>query len=92
VFLVKSFLNKSNFKYYLERHIEIDGDHHSHLALKMIKNLCAESELRWQQAEEAVIETLQKRTELWDAVLAEIMASKLHKNEIQPIAYPAERL
>ncbi len=60
------------FKYYLDRHIEVDGDHHSHLALQMTANLCGENDSFWEEAEEAVVQALKMRKLLWDAVLVEI--------------------
>lgn len=66
----------SIFKYYLERHIEVDGDHHSHLALQMTSNLCGEDKLCWQEAEAATIASLQKRIALWDGAYAAILANK----------------
>lgn len=66
----------STFKYYLERHIEVDGDHHSHLALQMTANLCGNNETFWQEAEEATIKSLQKRIELWDGVYTAITQQK----------------
>jgi len=63
----------SIFKYYLERHIEVDGDHHSHLALQMTANLCGTHEEYWQEAEQATLESLQKRILLWDGAYQEIM-------------------
>ncbi|MEX1187755.1 MAG: DUF3050 domain-containing protein [Bacteroidia bacterium] len=58
----------SIFKYYLERHIELDKDYHSILAVQMTSNLCNTNELFWKEAELAVIESLQMRIELWDGV------------------------
>ena len=66
----------SIFKYYLERHIEVDGDHHSHLALEMTANLCSDNQQYWDEAEEAVISSLQSRIKLWDGVYEEILESK----------------
>lgn len=66
----------SVFKYYLERHIEVDGDHHSHLALQMTSNLCGTNEQFWQEAEQATIESLQKRIDLWNGVYNEIKLKK----------------
>jgi pyrroloquinoline quinone (PQQ) biosynthesis protein C len=66
----------SVFKYYLERHIEVDGDHHSHLAMQMTSNLCADNETYWQEAQSAAVASLQKRIELWDGVYEEITAKK----------------
>lgn len=66
----------SIFKYYLERHIEVDGDHHSHLALQMTSNLCGTDELLWEEAEKATIQSLQKRIQLWDGAYQEMMARK----------------
>jgi len=66
----------SLFKYYLDRHIEVDGDHHSHLALEMTAELCKNDEMLLQQAEEATIQALKMRISLWDGALEEILAKK----------------
>lgn len=65
----KNFPNDiSVFKYYIERHIEVDGDHHSHLALQMTKILCGDNEAHWLEVENVVIESLRQRIKLWDGV------------------------
>ncbi len=58
--------NTSIFKYYLERHIEVDGEHHSQLALEMTANLCGNNDAYWQEAENAVKTCLKRRIELWN--------------------------
>ncbi|MCP9753957.1 DUF3050 domain-containing protein [Lacihabitans sp. CCS-44] len=67
----------SLFKFYLERHIEIDGDHHSDLSLKMIKHLCGNCENLWIEAEVFSIESLKKRKELWDGAYNSIIKNKV---------------
>jgi hypothetical protein len=58
----------SIFKYYIERHIEVDGGHHSHLALQMTAQLCGDDPEKWLEAEEAIVKSLHQRQQLWDAV------------------------
>jgi len=67
----------SKFKYYLERHIEVDGGHHSQLSLEMTAELCGSDLQKWNEAEAAAITALQKRIVLWDGVYNEIMNSKV---------------
>jgi len=57
------------FQYYLERHIEVDGDHHSHLAIAMTENLIANDEFKKIEALEAVKQGLIERIGLWDGVM-----------------------
>jgi hypothetical protein len=72
----------STFKYYLERHIEVDGDSHSHLAMQMTQNLCEENEEYWKEVEMVVKESLEKRIRLWDGVYHQIMMLKNQTEQV----------
>lgn len=56
------------FRYYLNRHILLDGDHHGPMAERLMSSLCGDSESQWQIAEEAAVESLQARLDLWNAI------------------------
>ena len=56
-------------KYYVQRHIDVDGDHHSHLAIRMVELLCDEDNKK-EEAHKAVIEALQARIALWNSIIA----------------------
>ena len=72
----KNFPNEvAGFKYYLERHIEVDGDHHSHLALEMTSSLCGSDEEIWKEVEKITLKSLEKRIQLWDGVYNELKHS-----------------
>ena len=66
----------SKFKYYIERHIEVDGDHHSNLAIQMTNTLCGTEDNKWKEAEETIQTALEKRIDLWDGVFNQIISSK----------------
>jgi hypothetical protein len=70
----------SAYKYYLDRHIEVDGDQHSHLALAMTTELCGSNISFWNAAENTAKESLQYRIQLWDAALAAINSAKEEEN------------
>ena len=58
------------FRYYLERHIEVDGGHHGAIALRMVERLCGDDELKWQEAGRAALASIEARIRLWDAIVA----------------------
>jgi hypothetical protein len=61
-------------EYYIERHIEVDGGHHSHLAYEMTTELCGDDAAKWQEATTAVKNSLAARLHLWSSVLEKIKA------------------
>ncbi len=58
------------FKYYIERHIEVDGGHHSILAIQMVEELCGNDPVKWEEALAASLKSLKMRALLWDSVIA----------------------
>jgi hypothetical protein len=60
------------FVWYLERHIEIDGEDHGPLALEMVSDLCGDDPEAWEDASQAAEQALHARLRLWDGVLAQI--------------------
>ena len=66
----------SIFKYYIERHIEVDGGHHSNLAIEMTNNLCGTDNHKWAEAEHTIKTALEKRIGLWDGVFNQIISTK----------------
>ena len=60
------------FTYYLERHIEVDGGHHSHLAMAMLEELCAADDAKWEAAARCAGLALEARIKLWDGVVRAI--------------------
>jgi hypothetical protein len=63
------------FHYYLDRHIELDGDHHGPLSLKMLDLLCDGDEQKIAEAEEAALDAIRARIAFWDGVLAAMQES-----------------
>jgi hypothetical protein len=60
------------FVYYLERHIEVDGDHHSLLAQQMTNELIQHSQEKEVEALNYVASALRARVALWDSILMQI--------------------
>jgi hypothetical protein len=59
---------------YLARHIEVDGEEHTPMAMRMLADLCGDDDTRWRECADAVNAALEARVRLWDGILAAIKA------------------
>ncbi|MER5429614.1 DUF3050 domain-containing protein [Streptomyces sp. NPDC002588] len=60
------------FRDYLARHIEVDGEEHTPMALQMVADLCGTNDAHWQEAVETVRLALEARSRLWDGIVAQM--------------------
>jgi len=62
----------AKFQWYLDRHIEVDGEDHGPLALRIVADLCGEDDALWEEAALAAELALTARIALWDGILARL--------------------
>ena len=61
-----------SFIYYLDRHIGLDEDEHTPLALKMIKEICKDDDQKWKESIDCGKNVMKSRIKFWDKILFEI--------------------
>jgi len=69
------------FRYYLERHIDLDKNSHGPMALKMLEILCDNDIEKITQAQEAAVSAIKARIKFWDNVL-EVIEGKDSKTKL----------
>ncbi|MFG2041128.1 DUF3050 domain-containing protein [Dactylosporangium sp. NPDC048998] len=57
---------------YLARHIEVDGEEHTPMAMQMLADLCGDDPVKWTEAADTVNHALAARARLWDGILAAV--------------------
>jgi Protein of unknown function (DUF3050) len=58
----------ATFKDYLARHIEVDGEQHTPMAMQMLIDLCGGDDGKWAECAKTVQQALEARYTLWDSI------------------------
>jgi radical SAM protein with 4Fe4S-binding SPASM domain len=66
------------FKFYLERHIELDGGNHGPAARRMLERLAGDDENLWDKAALAAQGGIDARIRLWEGIYQKLGVSSLH--------------
>lgn len=60
------------FRYYLDRHIELDTDDHGPKALKMVASICRQDSDEWAAAERAAVSAIDARVKFWSELESQL--------------------
>jgi hypothetical protein len=60
----------ATFRDYLARHIEVDGEEHTPMAMAMLADLCGDDQGKWDECGDTVVSALRARVGLWDGIVA----------------------
>ena len=63
----------SMFVDYLRRHIQVDSEEHTPMAMQMLADLCGEDDRKWEQCEQTINHALEARMRLWDGILGKVL-------------------
>ena len=63
-----------SFRYYFQRHIDLDGGKHSLQSKTLVVNLCGTDEKKWQEATETALFSLESRLQLLEEIYAHLIA------------------
>ena len=75
-----------DFKYYLDRHIGLDGDEHGPMATRLLQSLCGADDALWEKAEQAAVDCLLARQELWNGIYDAISREGVSFGNLDPAA------
>lgn len=65
----------SMFVDYLRRHIQVDGEEHTPMAMRMLADLCGTDDTKWSACEDTVNSALAARVRFWDGIHEAILDS-----------------
>jgi hypothetical protein len=66
----------TQFMWYLERHIEVDGEDHGPSSLRMVSEICGDDPTLWTESLQAAEDAIRARLALWDGILEEIQKTE----------------
>jgi hypothetical protein len=66
----------STLRWYLDRHIEVDGEDHGPMALQMVSELCGTDPVKWTEATAAAETALLARIALWNSIAANLRETR----------------
>jgi hypothetical protein len=72
-----------NFIYYIDRHIELDGDSHGPMGRELLEGLIANSPHRGERARRAACRSIKARIALWNGTLSKLRNSRGGESSVE---------